>query len=108
MTVTNFPKTIDKLIFMVYNIIKIKEREIHVMTQMEQLIKEAFNKGQDVSIIDDIWIIEPCLCTNNKLWATQYEPFATMYTIEEVYAMPVVKTEMYEEENILAIYTTED
>lgn len=29
MTITNFPKTIDKLIFMVYNIDKIKEREIH-------------------------------------------------------------------------------
>ena len=108
MTVTIFPKTIDKLIFMVYNIIKIKEREIHIMTQMEQLIKEAFNKGQDVMIIDDIWTIEPCLCTNNTLWATKYEPFATMYTIEEIYAMPVVKTEIYEEENILAIYITED
>ena len=108
MTVTNFPKTIDKLIFMVYNIIKIKEREIHIMTQMEQLIKESLNKGQDVSIIDDIWIIEPCFCTNNKLWATKYEPFATMYTEEEIYAMPVVKTIIYEEENILEIYTTED
>ena len=28
MTVINFPKTIDRLLFIVYNIIKIKEREI--------------------------------------------------------------------------------
>lgn len=38
MTTTNFPKTIDRLLFIVYNIIKIKEREIHTMTNINTLV----------------------------------------------------------------------
>ena len=52
MTTTNFPKTIDRLTFIVYNIDKIKEREIHTM-----LVNVHYGYHYDTD--KECWVIRP-------------------------------------------------